>query len=612
MKKIISRSLALAALLTFLTFLSACSLSGNGSTGIGVPDGTHVGEEEATNIGNVTDEAHNAGATTSHEHRFGVYPAKDSTCFEEGKTEGYGCLDCGYMIIHQGTISKRDHSYKSMPYIAPTCTSEGRQGGSVCSACGDVLSEPRVIPKLAHKEVLIDSVAPSCIADGSTSGTVCSVCNEVIKAVEVIPKNESLHKYVYTSEKNPTGRKAGCTAGIYCSVCDKVVLEAKEIPALGVYDHRAYEGDFGYYFLGRLDDGDKLCAFYDNIDASMTRFHNDTSTDVESNKAVAVLDYSSLGITSSQAITVWTVYRADHPLYYWISNAVGYSDFQMTVYTSEEFLLGSERKKINDAIYSGMLEISEKVPQGASEYEIAKAVHDHIVLGMDYAYMENGEPEEAIWAHSVVGFFSNKAGVCETYAKVFQLMLHFFDVRSIYVTGDAGNVKHAWNLVQMDDGYWYWFDLTWDDSPTSAQGFNYNYFCVTDDQPLRGGVTFASSHTYAPSTQFEINFVYTIPERSRYEYIKAEDRLSDMIEPLSSYQWRVSGDVVIKELERITHTDLTYKLEDVTLSEFILPLIKDIAAPEGYQISEGDVYILIESISGGKVKSVIITKKVAG
>jgi len=598
-------------MLALMVLFSACSYLGDGGSSVG-EHGNISNSGAVGNINSVTDEALLADATTAHEHRFGVIPGYDSTCDKVGKTEGYGCLDCGYMVIHQGDISKKEHEYVHTPSVPATCTSEGSQGGRHCSVCGYVISKPTVIPKLSHKVVNDPLVPADCVNEGKTAGSHCSVCNEVIKAQEPIPRDETKHNYVYTPEVNPTGRRAGKTAGISCATCKAIVLESKEIPALGHEDHRAYEGKFGYFFLGELPDGEKLQALYDNIDETAIRFHNDTSRDIESNKVVAILDYSSLGLTSSQAITVWTVYRADHPLYYWISNAIGYSDFQLTIYTTEEFLLGSERERYNKAIYDGILEISEKIPLDANEYEIATILHDHIVLGMDYAYMENGEPEEAIWAHSVIGFFDKSAGVCETYAKVYQLMLNYFEVDNIYVTGDAGDVKHAWNLLQMDDGYWYWFDLTWDDSPKSAQGFNRNYFCVTDDQPI-GISTFVLSHTHTPSAEYGINFSYTLPERSKYKYVREEDRETGLIRPISSYQWKVSGEAIIADVERVIHADITdEKIENVSISEFVIPLVEKFPSMIGYQVSAYDVYIVVDSMIGDKVEYVTITKKVSG
>jgi transglutaminase/protease-like cytokinesis protein 3 len=103
---------------------------------------------------------------------------------------------------------------------------------------------------------------------------------------------------------------------------------------------------------------------------------------------------------------------------------------------------------------------------------------------MEYAYEADGStPENDAWAHNILGVFEKKTGVCEAYSKTFQLLLNYCGVDNIYVTGYATE-PHAWNLAKMDDGSWYWFDLTWDDKSDTnsntldwAWGIWYNYFC---------------------------------------------------------------------------------------------------------------------------------------
>ena len=55
---------------------------------------------------------------------------------------------------------------------------------------------------------------------------------------------------------------------------------------------------------------------------------------------------------------------------------------------------------------------------------------------------------------------------------VFQLLLNYSNIENQYVLGDSDGY-HAWNIVRMDDGEWYWFDPTFDeDDPIT-----YDYFC---------------------------------------------------------------------------------------------------------------------------------------
>ena len=54
----------------------------------------------------------------------------------------------------------------------------------------------------------------------------------------------------------------------------------------------------------------------------------------------------------------------------------------------------------------------------------------------------------------------------------------------------------------MDDGKWYWFDLTWGDASTNT----YTYFCVLDQK--------LSTHTPDPSGQLGMYVNILLPERA--------------------------------------------------------------------------------------------------
>lgn len=555
----IKRYIILIVAVIMLTVLSSCALSSGTYLGIwneGMP------QKEETQ-GHLSADKLYALTEAGHVHTPITVPAVEATCTSEGKTSYTRCAECGVALTTARTIQKKNHVAVQMPSKPATCTEDGTYGGLQCSVCGTVISNPIALKKTGHRMTEIPAVAPTCTSEGLSAGVQCAYCGLVEKEQEIIPKNENNHEQLtHTTEVNPTGRRAGATASIYCSLCNKTVLASKEIPALGYEDHRAYDGYFGYYFLSCLPEPVKLCSFYKNLDANLSRFHNDTKRDVESNDIVTVINFKDYGITKSQAIAIWTIYRADHPLYYWISNGVGFSDSQITIYTSEEFRLGSERENYNRAIYDGIKEISKSIPLDATEYETAKILHDHIIIGMDYAYDMEGNPEEAVWAHSIIGFFVNQSGVCETYAKVFHLMLNYFEVDSIYVTGDAGDVAHAWNMAKMDDGEWYWFDLTWDDDAYSPMGISYDYFCVTD-------AGFTEAHVHTPSEKYEVNFSYTIPECATSLYVREEDRIPDSVISTGIETWEIQKDISMCWLEKQTGLDLIDEEDErMSVSEF--------------------------------------------
>ena len=73
--------------------------------------------------------------------------------------------------------------------------------------------------------------------------------------------------------------------------------------------------------------------------------------------------------------------------------------------------------------------------------------------------------------------FSEKIGVCEGYARAFNLLLHEAGIESCYVRSSS----HAWNIVNIG-GHYFHIDTTWDDDDNVGTGINYNWFLKNDKE----------------------------------------------------------------------------------------------------------------------------------
>lgn len=133
--------------------------------------------------------------------------------------------------------------------------------------------------------------------------------------------------------------------------------------------------------------------------------------------------------------------------------------------------------------------IKEIIKPEMSELEKEKAIHDYIVLNTKYDYdnyLKNTIPEED---HTLYGVLINGIGVCDGYAEATQLLLNMVGIKSIVVQGQVANNigwgGHAWNIVQINGGY-YQLDTTWDDSLDKTEGgVKYNYFNASDKELSR-------------------------------------------------------------------------------------------------------------------------------
>lgn len=305
-----------------------------------------------------------------------------------------------------------------------------------------------------------------------------------------------------------------------------------------IQDPFSYRSTYAYDYLGTLPNNFSMQGLYMAIDVFASAFHiSDIDVSAESEGVIGILDYGILGLTDEEAQAVWTAYYYDHPLYYWMARYLAQMDGQLYLFVDEAYYSASVRNDYNEKIYQKVSEWTSLTANETSSYQIAMAYHNLILTEIDYAYKSDGvTPEDAVWAHNIIGVFNGGGkGVCESYARAFQLLLNYSDVENVYVVGDAYG-GHAWNMARLDDGNWYWFDLTWDDDPSFAWGIRYCYFGVNSTQNINwyyqdGGyiidnngdhilddTTFTDEHTPDPVTTKGMEFMYPLPAISGVTY----------------------------------------------------------------------------------------------
>ncbi len=299
------------------------------------------------------------------------------------------------------------------------------------------------------------------------------------------------HDIVKDQAVLPADGSSPLTEGLHCARCNEIIVAQ--------YHPDVYNSRYGYSHLATLENGESLQALYNRIDTEAMSYHLGGGTDSEK------IYLSDLRLSENEVLLVLTMYFNEHQLYYWYGGYTALTNSENGVVNSVEFIVPEEyrdpanREQLNLRIYQA---VQENAVLGLSTYDTAKYYYDIIARNMYYAYEADGiTPEDAVWAHNIIGFTEYGAGVCETYSEIFHIMMNFSGVECIRVTGDA-NGPHAWNMAKMDDGNWYWFDITWDDR---ADGYTSDYFCVNDDQAIAGG-SFITTHNPAE--------LYVIPERS--------------------------------------------------------------------------------------------------
>ena len=262
--------------------------------------------------------------------------------------------------------------------------------------------------------------------------------------------------------------------------------------------------DFGYLDLAYNKDGEGMQAFYRDLLAACLAFQAsdaDIAPTADYYK-ICELNFEKHGISAEQAQSVWSVFRAENPIFYWLDNVSYYTptDFYLTV--GAEYSLGAHRGEYDTDIQNMLLAAASYIEGAQSDLERALLLHDFLVLRIDYAYKEGtSEPETASWAHNILGAARVGRGVCETYAKTYQLLCQYAGIPTLFVTGYAGE-PHAWNLIYLD-GEWVGVDVTWDDMNgssylTSHFGLSASALAKDHEQDPVGG-TGAAYHFKTPT-----------------------------------------------------------------------------------------------------------------
>ena len=251
-----------------------------------------------------------------------------------------------------------------------------------------------------------------------------------------------------------------------------------------------------YYYdkLATYTNGTKMQEFYRTIDNLVYNFYKEYRT-VSKDEAILEERYSTLSLTDNDIKIIFTSYRNDHPFYYFIRNSYSYGTY-FKLYVDDDVLNDDTRRQYDKNIIEMVDEYVGYSALKTTEYEKAKIVHDLIVRDMEYAYDSNGNPLEASYAHTVVGPSTYGTGVCESYSRLYEMVMNVIGIECVFISGTGvtttGSEAHAWNIVKINNN-WYYLDMTWDDNMSSTNTVYY-YFLVAEGEVTTDGLTFSQQH----------------------------------------------------------------------------------------------------------------------
>ncbi len=142
------------------------------------------------------------------------------------------------------------------------------------------------------------------------------------------------------------------------------------------------------------------------------------------------------------------------------------------------------------------------IDEGMSDYEKEKALHDYLVLKSVYD-LKDGD-----YSHNIRNIIDADRGVCDAYAYTFKMLCDFAGIPCKIVIGSLENVAHAWNVVKIEDK-WYYVDVTNDDSVPDIKGkVKYDFFNLTQSDLQAKGYVWDTSKTPVCDSNKYNYFVY--------------------------------------------------------------------------------------------------------
>ena len=228
---------------------------------------------------------------------------------------------------------------------------------------------------------------------------------------------------------------------------------------------------------------------------------------------------NDLNLSINDAVAVYFNFRHDNPQYYWLENQVYYSYYtgtniiyslQMNVY--DEYLTYAERKRCNNVIDNAVKEYAAIAANYSTVAEKAMAVHDTLIYRNDYLFNDDRTPSDSTTSHNIIGTIDKdmQGGVCESFAKTYQLLLNYLGIDNVYVV----SLDHAFSLVKLDDGKYYYVDSTWDENTKENTINQYRWFGICKSQFEND----STSHITLTPNNTGVNYLYDLPEISSTNY----------------------------------------------------------------------------------------------
>ena len=228
--------------------------------------------------------------------------------------------------------------------------------------------------------------------------------------------------------------------------------------------------------------------YFSTLSALGKHFYRQLLSAIASRKPCAS---SSPSLTQEEFRAVVNAVNYDHPELFYVnfqsqSFSHDFRGFTLQLrYLYPNTLVEVVRQKIDSQANSIAKALSVyKTKPAHVQYRI---IHNQLLQLIKYDFSAIANSSSHIEAYTIAGAINSHHAVCEGIAKAFKYICDRVGLFCIFVAGkstfaQAGQiVDHAWNIVELDDGYAH-IDVTWDiNASTQCRHNRYDYFCISDE-----------------------------------------------------------------------------------------------------------------------------------
>lgn len=223
--------------------------------------------------------------------------------------------------------------------------------------------------------------------------------------------------------------------------------------------------------------------YYDTMDENYHKLYAEILIIINNHAENVVVSANDSDVLQYTFLCVY----ADHPEIFWID---GYNYTRHTkngqlsyiTFGGKYIYTIDECKRYEYRIANYLSAFSSGISSRASDYEKVRYTYEYVIKHTDYVLDSKDN-------QTIISVFIHGKSVCQGYAKAVQYLLDSLGVQSTVVVGsNANGIGHAWNLVNIDNAYYY-LDATWGDDSYNGDGsanasglaeaINYDYLNIT-------------------------------------------------------------------------------------------------------------------------------------